>query len=292
MFIITVLLTTVCSAHIIPSVIYFLKSNDRVAVNFNGKLIYNSAGMFLFFVILCFCTVLLAFNRLYGTNSGNTYIYALVIGALSTSFTGIIDDTSRDKTKGMINHGRLFLKGELSGGVIKAASGIFISYIICNLLEYNGMDFIINLLIITFMQNFINLLDLRPGRAIKVYIALSLISMVFLSKNYIYLSLNICIIISLFIYLPYELKYICMMGDVGSNTLGIILGIICSSSGSIIFRIVLLFLLISVQIFAEKYSINELINSSRILKSIDMLGREDSAYDKDTQGNSEKNSRK
>jgi UDP-N-acetylmuramyl pentapeptide phosphotransferase/UDP-N-acetylglucosamine-1-phosphate transferase len=75
------------------------------------------------------------------------------------------------------------------------------------------------------------------------------------------------------------------MGDTGSNTLGIILGLFMATSKYLLFKIMLLLFLIVVQLYAEFSSITRLIENSNLLNYLDMLGRDKNASNKNKKGN-------
>jgi UDP-N-acetylmuramyl pentapeptide phosphotransferase/UDP-N-acetylglucosamine-1-phosphate transferase len=152
-----------------------------------------------------------------------------------------------------------------------------------NTFDRTSKDYLLlSMALISMMQNFINLLDLRPLRAVKAYMGFSFIYLLF-GQYLIYAGINSGILISLLFYSRYEASETCMMGDTGSNVLGVTLGILFASCDSIYLKTALLIFLISVQVYAEKKSISKLIERNRILCYIDMLGRP-KEYDKNTEG--------
>ncbi len=125
--------------------------------------------------------------------------------------------------------------------------------------------------------NLLNLLDLRPGRAIKFYLGLVVIvglSSV-LTGNYQLLLLMLPLIgtvvggIS-----PFDLKARAMMGDAGANVLGISAGILAVSQLDYSGKLTALAILVLVHVVADRYSLSRLIAHSRILSLFDNLGRQ------------------
>jgi len=282
--IIAIIIGITSSYLLLPGTIKFIERNNKTVKNYRGKFIYNSAGIFFTLVILLIC-VFYSILGLIVLDLSDIHSNILVItaGVLSASFTGYLDDNSVDKAKGIIGHGKLLLKGIFTSGGIKALIGIAVSFIISLALHNKSYSLILNTLLISMMQNFINLLDLRPGRAIKAYIALSLITLPSIIFSSVFIGLNSGLIAALLFYLPYELKEKCVMGDVGSNVLGILQGIIIASSKSFLLKIIILFFIVTVQTYAEKKSITCLIEDNSLLKFIDMIGRKkhNHEYDKD-----------
>ena len=63
------------------------------------------------------------------------------------------------------------------------------------------------------------------------------------------------------------------MGDVGSNVIGITLGIYCALTQTLLAKSIYLLMLILIHILAEKVSITKVIENNKILNYIDNLGR-------------------
>lgn len=77
----------------------------------------------------------------------------------------------------------------------------------------------------------------------------------------------------LLVYFPEDLKANVMMGDTGSNVLGMSLGISSILIFDLYGKLIILALLILLHIFAEKYSLTALIEKNKVLNYLDMLGR-------------------
>ena len=140
-------------------------------------------------------------------------------------FAGILDDIigNRD-VSGLKGHFKSFFKGTLTTGGFKAIFGGFVGLIISIAISESIPDIIINTLIIALSTNLMNLLDLRPGRAIKVYLVIMIVIFITLT-GYIKI-LPLLILPNVIAYFNYDLKAKAMMGDTGSNVLGISIGIL------------------------------------------------------------------
>lgn len=189
-------------------------------------------------------------------------------------FIGLLDDlVGEKKTKGIKNHIAKTLRGSLTTGFLKAAVGFMLAFIASLRISLDILDLIINSFIISLSTNTLNLLDLRPGRAVKSFIAASLILILSnVSKVYEFLPLVIIHVIS-WLYIPYDLKEECMLGDTGSNILGITLGyytvLLQSKNG----KLIILAFLVVINVISEKISITEIIKKNRLLSYLDNLGR-------------------
>ena len=135
----------------------------------------------------------------------------------------------------------------------------------------NIYDIVINTLIIALSTNLMNLLDLRPGRAIKGYLVISIVLLFTLGEY----TRNLLLLIfpNVIAYFNQDLKAKAMMGDTGSNVLGISIGILFVMGYSLKVRLIWLAFLIFIHILTEKYSLTKIIESNKFLNFIDKLGR-------------------
>lgn len=184
----------------------------------------------------------------------------------------LLDDLVGDcKIKGFKGHILNLFEGNVTTGILKAITGFICSFFISYFISNSLNELMINTIILVLSINFINLLDLRPGRAVKMTIVF--IIPLLLSHS----ARNTFILIStlgfLVVYLPKDLRGYMMLGDIGANTLGWTLGVQTIVNMSLIVKLTVLILLIIIHIIAEKYSISKIIKSNRILNYLDQLGR-------------------
>ncbi|OPJ56961.1 MraY family glycosyltransferase [Alkalithermobacter paradoxus] len=202
----------------------------------------------------------------------NNYIYIYLFGIISMAFIGIIDDLigSRNVT-GLKGHLKSLLSGKLTTGGFKALFGGFVALFISVSISKDIVDIFVNTLLIALFTNLINLLDLRPGRAIKGYTLVALL--LFINIKGYDRVLIISLLSSVLAYFKEDIKAKAMMGDAGSNVLGISLGIIAANNFDIQIRSIILILLIGIHILTEKYSLTKIIESNKVLNYLDKLGR-------------------
>jgi len=128
--------------------------------------------------------------------------------------------------------------------------------------------------------NLINLLDRRPGRAIKSFLlgALGAAAWIALSKgaDKAFQAVAPCAgtIGAAIAILPLDLSEQAMLGDTGSNPIGAVLGLLLLhlAPGA---RIGLLALVVWLTLASERISFSQVIDSSRVLRFLDRLGRKD-----------------
>jgi UDP-N-acetylmuramyl pentapeptide phosphotransferase/UDP-N-acetylglucosamine-1-phosphate transferase len=251
-----------------------VKTNKGIctAVNYNGRHIPAIGGI-VFIPILLVAILLLLLNR---PENFVGYISYLTL-VLSMGFVGIIDDLIGVRSiKGLFNHIRSTLKGTITTGFLKALTGLLVSWIICLGMTRSYFELVLNVLIISLFANTINLFDLRPGRAIKVYMSMSLVLLIAAAGRLTEAVPVIILDMAALCYIVYDLREICMLGDTGANILGITLGYYSSLFLGFKGKLIILALLVFINLMAERLSISSLINRNKVLSYLDSLGREKS----------------
>lgn len=252
---------------IIPLMEGFYIRSGFLRHNYKGDLIPNSMGIIFIFNILFVSLGLLGFT------SKTNYIEILVfiLGVITMGLTGLLDDfMGNNDAKGFKGHITMLLNLKVTTGGIKAVVGGMVSILISLILSNNIADIFINIFIISLFTNFLNLLDLRPGRALKSFLVFSVPSL-FLISGIFEMILISFIGVSL-AYMPYDIKGRSMLGDIGSNCLGIILGIVATAFNMNI-KISLIVFLVIANFYSEKYSFSTLISNNKILSFLDEFGR-------------------
>src|SRR5690606_29750187 len=117
---------------------------------------------------------------------------------------------------GFKGHFGALLRGRLTTGGLKALGGGLIAFFLALFLSSSWYDVVLNTLIIALFANMLNLLDLRPGRAVKGYF-IFLLLILLLAKGRVDWLLIMPVIGAVLVYFPYDLKAKVMMGDAGSN---------------------------------------------------------------------------
>ncbi len=254
---------------IIPLFKNLLIESNILRPNYKKDMIPVSMGI-VFLPMIIINGIILAF---FTTEHENLlYLFMFIFGMISMFFAGVLDDIigNRD-VSGLKGHFKSLLKGSLTTGGFKALFGGFVGVIISVAISKNLGDIIVNTLIIALSTNLMNLLDLRPGRAIKVYISIS--TVLFLTLTGYVKSLILLIVPNVLAYFNYDLKARAMMGDTGSNVLGISVGMLIVMGCSIKIRIGWLVFLVLIHILTEKYSLTQIIEKNKFLNFIDKLGR-------------------
>jgi len=245
-----------------------LKDNNCTCLNYKKEEIPTSMGL-LFVIVQTFTVGLMGFFITEFTH----YVLLYLVGLIFIALAGLFDDLVGDKfVKGFKGHIKSFFKGTLTSGGLKAGIGFLVSLIISIYISKNIVEVIINTLVISLFTNLLNLFDLRPGRAGKVFVLISINLLVTTSTSKFDFILYSFIGI-LIRYLPMDLKAKAMMGDIGSNALGISLGAYCAMTHDLKSKIIYLIVLVCIQVIAEFVSFSKIIEQNRLLRFFDNLGR-------------------
>ncbi len=244
-----------------------LKETGAVRKNYQGIDIPVSAG--LTFPL----AVMLVFLVYYLLGQGQNNDQFFLLGLMTISLLGFIDDMlgQRD-TLGFRGHFGALFHGRLTTGGLKALGGGVVAFFIAVTLGGAWWNVVLNTLLMALFTNMMNLLDLRPGRAVKGYLFFLLFIIAFALVQVDYLLL-IPLLGAVLCYLPVDVKARAMMGDAGSNVLGLALGMYAAAWLSLPVRLGFLLFLVAMHIYTEKYSLTAAIENNRLLKAIDQLGR-------------------
>lgn len=253
----------------IPLFKNLLVDSNIIRPNYKGEMIPVSMGI-VYLPMIIINGIIIAYFTI--DPVGMLCLFLFIFGMISMFFAGLMDDIigNRD-VSGLKGHFKSLFKGSLTTGGFKALFGGFVGLIISVAISKNIIDIGVNTLIIALSTNLMNLLDLRPGRAIKVYLLLSIV--IFLTIIGYPKGLLLLIVPSVIVYFSHDLKARAMMGDTGSNVLGISIGILVSMGYNLNVRVVWLIFLIFIHILTEKYSLTKIIEKNKFLNFIDKLGR-------------------
>ena len=253
----------------IPLFKNLLVESNCIRPNYKGEMIPVSMGI-VFLPMIIINGIILAFFTVDFISLSCLFIF--IFGMMAMFFAGIIDDTigNRD-VSGLKGHFKSLFKGTLTTGGFKALFGGFVGLIISVSISKDIIDIVVNTLVIALSTNLMNLFDLRPGRAIKVYLVI-MITIFFTLSGYIQI-LPLLILPNVLAYFNFDLKAKAMMGDTGSNVLGISIGILMVLGYTLKVRIVWLVFLVLIHLLTEKFSLTKIIDTNTVLNFIDRLGR-------------------
>jgi UDP-GlcNAc:undecaprenyl-phosphate GlcNAc-1-phosphate transferase len=204
--------------------------------------------------------------------------WGLLVLALGFFALGLLDDLAGGghplgfQARGFRGHLKAAARGELTGGAIKALAGAAVALVVGALWEGQLGPALLDAAVICLSANLLNLLDLRPGRASKVFlVAWVALAAAFWGSAYVVLSVPVAVASLLWLF-P-DLAERGMLGDVGANLLGAVLGAGVALSLGVAGRLVVLAVLVVLTALSERWSFSAAIDAVAPLRWLDRLGR-------------------
>ncbi len=186
---------------------------------------------------------------------------------LGFGLLGLIDDLfGGNSPKGLRGHLKALTEGRLTTGLLKLTGGLGLS--ICLAFHaVEGAAVWIAMPLVALCANAMNLLDLRPGRALSFYLPLGAFAL--------WMPWNAYLWVTAVLLYPFDRAGRWMLGDTGSNLLGASLGAALLTTPTWSMAVALISLL-ALHIVAERKSISEIIDTNPTLRFLDRLtGRRD-----------------
>jgi UDP-GlcNAc:undecaprenyl-phosphate GlcNAc-1-phosphate transferase len=196
---------------------------------------------------------------------------------LGVALLGLMDDAlgrgpDAAAPRGWRAHARAVAAGRFSTGFIKAVGALGLAAYATSGLGRHDLGYVADLVLLLLTTNLFNLLDLRPGRVEKVFVAL-LAGLCIGAWTVAPLDLLGLFIGPVLVGAAFTLRERAMLGDTGSNLVGALAGIsllITLGDGG---RIVALVLVAALNVYGEFRSISRTIEGIPLLRSLDSWGR-------------------
>ncbi|MGK2879100.1 MAG: hypothetical protein ACSLFF_11100 [Solirubrobacterales bacterium] len=213
---------------------------------------------------------------------GGAGLAGVMIYIIGVCLLGAIDDLlgtpviegglGRQDPRGVRGHAKATFSGGFSTGAVKAVGSLGLAAFAMGLIVPGDLEYLLAIALVVVTTNLFNLLDLRPGRALKVFFVVAAglcigtwtlepiwITGVFLG--------------SLPVLLYYDLGEQGMLGDTGSNAIGAIAGVWMVLTLSTTAQLIALAVVVLITLYGEFRSISQLIDRTPVLRFIDHLGR-------------------
>ena len=196
---------------------------------------------------------------------------------LGVALLGLLDDAlgrgaAADSARGWRGHARAVLGGRFSTGAIKAVGALALAAYAASGRGQEGLDYVADLALLLLATNLFNLLDLRPGRVEKVFVAL-LAGLCIGATTLEPLELLGVFVGPVLVVAWSTLREQAMLGDTGSNLIGALAGVALLETLDETGRLIALALVAVLTIYGEFRSISETIDRVPPLRALDSLGR-------------------
>jgi len=200
---------------------------------------------------------------------------ASVVAAAAAAAFGALDDLAGDSSsKGLKGHLGALARGQVTTGAVKIA-GLGVTGVVAAALADRGradttvVDTVLGGALVAGAANLLNLLDLRPGRALKVTVLLGALAA---TDPRAAIAAGAAAGAGLGVMAP-DLAGEAMLGDTGANAAGAVLGTALVQRTGRPARIAALVALVGLTLASEKVSFTQVIESTPVLRELDAMGR-------------------
>ncbi|MGO9249537.1 MAG: hypothetical protein ACLQQB_04430 [Solirubrobacteraceae bacterium] len=263
--------------------LHALRTGGHVRPNYRERSLPLPFGVLIIVAALLTLVPVTLIERLARTAILYPRLLPAAVYALGVACLGLIDDAFGSERvdspgspgpRGWRGHGGAALRGELSTGMLKAAGSLGLALLTMDYVDA-GLSigrWLLAAAVLVLATNAFNLLDLRPGRAIKVFVLLAAGLTIGVRELRPLWTLGLFVGPAL-IAGAYDLRERAMLGDTGANLLGALAGLWLVLSLSETGQLISLALLAILTVYGELRSISELVSRVPLLRGLDSWGR-------------------
>lgn len=248
-----------------------LSEGGHVKANYRGREVVVPFGVLSVVAALVALAPLAALERLEATHVFYPGVGLVGVYVLGVAFLGLVDDTLGGEPRGWRGHGMALRQGRVSTGALKAAGTLGLALYAASYLEPSTGRWLLASGVLVLATNAFNLLDLRPGRAMKVFVLFGVGLTIGAASVRQLWTLGLFVGPAL-IAGVYDLRERAMLGDTGANMLGGLAGLWIVLTLSTLGQAIALALLAVVTVYGELRSISALVERVPLLRGIDCWG--------------------
>ena len=200
----------------------------------------------------------------------------VLFAAVAFGLLGLLDDlVGSGHARGFRGHLAELAHGRLTTGSVKLVGGAAVAIIIAGTRNpHSPSRLLVDAALIALAANFANQLDRRPGRMLKVALV-GFVVLLGAASNEDYLE-GVCVVMGASAALLVDdLRERLMLGDVGANVIGAVLGTGVIIAYSFPVRVCVLVALVVFNLVGELSSFTRLIEAVPPLRALDRAGRRD-----------------
>jgi UDP-GlcNAc:undecaprenyl-phosphate/decaprenyl-phosphate GlcNAc-1-phosphate transferase len=273
------LLALVLAVILARPVLDALRVGGHVRLNYRERALPCPFGVLILIAALAALVPLTLVERLAHTAILYPRLVPVAVYALGVACLGLIDDTlgigrsdAPPAPRGWRGHGAAAMRGELSTGALKAAGSLGLALLTMDYANLSTGRWLLAVAVLVLATNALNLLDLRPGRAVKVFVLLGAGLTIGARELRPLWTLGLFVGPAL-IAGVYDLRERAMLGDTGANLLGALAGLWLVLTLSETGQLIALGLLVAVTVYGELRSISGLVQRVPLLRGLDSWGR-------------------
>ena len=262
-----------------PQVLAGLARSSLARVNYRQHEVVAGLGLLLPIGLLAWAAPLAVAARVDPLRAARAGLLApsglaVVVAGLAFVVLGLVDDLVEDPggRRGFRGHLRALAAGRLTGGGIKLLGGALAGLLAASMAtppDRPAWAVLLGGLVVASAANTANLLDLRPGRCVKVFLPLWVVDCVIDPGGGAW---SAGLAGAALAALPFDLREEGMLGDAGANALGAVVGTLLLA-GPLWLVWAAAAVLVALQLASERVSFSQVIEGNRVLRAADRLGR-------------------
>jgi UDP-N-acetylmuramyl pentapeptide phosphotransferase/UDP-N-acetylglucosamine-1-phosphate transferase len=284
---IPLIVSFVASLLVVPTVVRGLAEAGFTRHNYRGREVPVPTGIAIPLCAFVALGVAAPLDRLVDDDVlGGVGLSVILLYVVGVCLLGTIDDLvgtpaiegnlGRRDPRGWRGHARATLRGGFSTGAMKAIGALGLAAYAVGVIVDPWDQYLLGIALVVLTTNLFNLLDLRPGRALKVFAVV--IAALAVGAWQIGPLWTFGVVLGpLPLLARYDLAELGMLGDAGSNVLGAIAGLWMVLVMSPLAQAIALGVVLLATLYGEFRSISELIDRTPVLRFLDSIGRSQDA---------------
>jgi UDP-GlcNAc:undecaprenyl-phosphate/decaprenyl-phosphate GlcNAc-1-phosphate transferase len=196
----------------------------------------------------------------------------ILLACLVVFLGGLYDDLVRGPTRGLLGHFRELARGRVSPGIVKLVAAVVAAVLVAWHARAGALATVVGIPVMAGATNLWNLLDVRPGRALKYFLPVC-VALVAAAQKSDYGLVASAALGAAAVVLPFDLTEQAMLGDAGSNFLGFIVGVGMFQVLPAWGLLLVLGGIVALHLASETITLSRLIESAPPLRWYDDWGR-------------------
>jgi UDP-GlcNAc:undecaprenyl-phosphate/decaprenyl-phosphate GlcNAc-1-phosphate transferase len=249
-----------------------LQREGLVRENWRGVRVPFPAGIAIVAAGLAALGLCAALDKLADTSTLYGEVFLVVLYVPGVALLGLADDTLGGASRGWRGHGAAVARGGFSTGALKAGGTLALALLLLAEVEGGAGRYLLAVALLVLTTNLFNLLDLRPGRAVKALALVAVGLTIGAWRPHLLATLGVFAAPALVVGL-YDLRERAMLGDTGSNLIGALAGLWLVLSLGATGQAIALAVVLALTVYGEFRSLNAAIEKTPLVREIDSLGR-------------------
>ncbi len=279
-------ISLVSAAALAPALLRMLLAGGHTRVNYRARALPSPFGVLVLLAAVVALVPVMLLQVLASTDLLHPETVPIALYALGVLALGLVDDTLGERreapgsgepsgsvpARGWRGHGAALLRGELSTGALKAVGSLGLALFATSMLGLSNGRWLLATAVLVLATNAFNLLDLRPGRAVKAFVLLGLGVGLGSGEARPLWALGLFAAPALVAGF-YDVRERAMLGDTGANLVGALAGLwlVLALSGA--GQVIALALLALLTVYGELRSISDFVERTPGLRQLDSFGR-------------------